>query len=360
MKQLCKYLPGVLIALSVANARADVPLPPLSGVEKATIEKPLYPTLRLNDIAPMFALPDANGKLQLSTTHLGEKSLLVVTLNTMDEADSDDARRARALRAFSLATALKDAIKRVAKLPVDIVAIAPPKMFQNLRDALGGIDAIEKLDNFKLLRDDAQDWSRAIDAPYNSISIAAIDKAGFLRRLENADSDEQLAAQLRALSDVTPRLEIGRAAPDWSVVDFQNRVRRLGDYRGQKNVLLTFFPKCFTGGCANHLRSLNETLNAFASNDTQIIAVSFDSAEGERGQIEFAQQLNLGFPLIPDTGRNLALLYEAAFSPQQPAPSRMTFLIDKDGVLRTIDREVQTLTHGPDTIAKMRELGMIQ
>jgi peroxiredoxin len=25
-------------------------------------------------------------------------------------------------------------------------------------------------------------------------------------------------------------------------------VRRLADLRGQKNLLLTFFPKCFTGG----------------------------------------------------------------------------------------------------------------
>ena len=360
MKSFCKYLPGVLIAFSIATARADVPLPPLSGIEKATIEKPLYPTIRIDDIAPRFALPDANEKLQFSTAHLGERSLLVVTVNTGDESDDDDARKARALRASSLATALKDASKRLDKLPVDLIAIAPPKMFVNLRDALGGIEAIVKINNFQLLRDDAQQWSRAIDAPYHAINIAAIDNAGFLRRLEPVTDDDQLAAQLGALNDVTPHLEIGRAAPDWSVVDFQGRARRLSDYRGQKNVLLTFFPKCFTGGCANHLRSLNETLNAFNSNDTQIIAVSFDSAEGERGQIAFAQQLKLGFPLIPDTGRNLALLYEAAFAPQQPAPSRMTVLIDKDGILRYIDREVQTPTHGPDTLAKMRELGMIQ
>ncbi len=360
MKPFCKYLPCVLAVFLTATVRADVPLPPLSNIEKATIEKPTYPDLRINDIAPRFALFDTNEKLQLSVAHLGERSLLVVTLNTMDESDNDEARKARAARAASIASALKDATARLEKLPVQIVAIAPPKMFQNLRDALGGADAIEKIAHLNVLRDDAQNWSRTIEAPYNSVSIAAIDKAGFLRRLETVDSDELLAAQLGVIGDTTPRLEIGKVAPDWSVVDFQGRARRLSDYRGQKNVLLTFFPKCFTGGCANHLRSLNETLLAFKTNDTQIIAVSFDSADGERGQIAFAQQLNLGFPLVPDTGRNLALLYEAAFSPQQPAPSRMTVLIDKDGILRYIDREVQVLTHGPDTIAKMRELGMLK
>ena len=198
MKQFCKYLPCAFIAFLIQQRVPMCRPPPLSGVEKATIEKPLYPTIRINDIAPMFALPDANEKLQLSTAHLGERSLLVVTLNTMDESDTDEVRKTRALRAFSIASALKQTSQRIEKLPVDIIAIAPPQMFQNLRDALGGADAIEKVANLKLLRDKAQQWSRAIEAPYNSTTIAAIDKAGFLRHLETVDIDEQLAAQLAA------------------------------------------------------------------------------------------------------------------------------------------------------------------
>lgn len=88
------------------------------------------------------------------------------------------------------------------------------------------------------------------------------------------------------------------------------------------------------------------------------MGVSFDPAEGERGQIAFAKQLDLTFPLVPDLRRNLAMLYEAAFSAQQPVPSRMSILIDKDGIVRHIDRAVNVRTHGPDMLAKMRELGM--
>lgn len=88
------------------------------------------------------------------------------------------------------------------------------------------------------------------------------------------------------------------------------------------------------------------------------MGVSFDPAAGERGQLGFAKQLNLDFPLVPDTGRNLAMLYEAAFNTQQPVPSRMSVLIDKDGIVRHIDRAVSVRTHGPDILAKMRELGM--
>jgi peroxiredoxin len=54
------------------------------------------------------------------------------------------------------------------------------------------------------------------------------------------------------------------------------------------------------------------------------------------------------------------MLYGAAQSPQHPVPSRMSVLIDKDGIVRHIDRQINVRTHGPDVLLKMRELGMIK
>lgn len=100
--------------------------------------------------------------------------------------------------------------------------------------------------------------------------------------------------------------------------------------------------------------------------ETQIWAVSVDPARAvdpktgqDRGQLAFAAALGLDFPLLPDTGRHLCLLYGAVENVQQSS-QRWTFLIDKDGILRFVDKEVQArvTTHGPDALAKMRELGM--
>jgi peroxiredoxin len=88
--------------------------------------------------------------------------------------------------------------------------------------------------------------------------------------------------------------------------------------------------------------------------------VNIDPQTGQdRGQIAFAQSLELHFPLLPDTGRNLSLLYGTVDNPQQSA-RRWSYLIDKDGILRFVDKEVQprVRTHGSDILAKMRELGM--
>ena len=84
-------------------------------------------------------------------------------------------------------------------------------------------------------------------------------------------------------------------------------------------------------------------------------AVSADPAEGHKGQRAFAAQLNLDFPLIPDTDRNLSILFGAAYSRLQ-LPSRMSVLIDKAGIVRLIDKQINPRTHGVDMVAKLRAL----
>jgi peroxiredoxin Q/BCP len=157
----------------------------------------------------------------------------------------------------------------------------------------------------------------------------------------------------------TPRatVQVGQVAPDFNVVDANGKPWKLSGLRGKKAVVLTFFPKCFTGGCANHLSSLRDHQAEFDAANAQIFAVSVDPAEGEAGQKAFAAQWKLAFPLIPDTQRVLCKLYGAAQRDDEHA-ARMTFLIDKRGIVRFIDTNINVKTHGADVLAKLHELGM--
>jgi peroxiredoxin len=47
-------------------------------------------------------------------------------------------------------------------------------------------------------------------------------------------------------------------------------------------MLLTFFLKCFTGGCANRLSSLRDHQADLDAPDMQILTVSVDPSEGEK------------------------------------------------------------------------------
>jgi peroxiredoxin len=189
-------------------------------------------------------------------------------------------------------------------------------------------------------------------------TVVAIDRAGFIRHIDKVTDAKQARDLMLRISDPTPKLELGKPAPDFSMVDMNGTVRRLSDLRGKKNLLLTFFPKCFTGGCTNHLTSIQKEHLSYLASETETWAVSVDPAEGEKGQLAFAARWGFQFPLIPDEGRNLSILYGAAENPQQLA-SRMSVLIDKDGIVRLIDKSVDIHTHGSDMILQMRRLGMI-
>ncbi len=48
---------------------------------------------------------------------------------------------------------------------------------------------------------------------------------------------------------ITPdMLKVGTIAPDFTLKDEEGVERNLSDYLGQKNVVLAFYPKDFTGG----------------------------------------------------------------------------------------------------------------
>lgn len=188
-------------------------------------------------------------------------------------------------------------------------------------------------------------------------TLIGIDRAGFLRVLDSTESFATIKDSMLQAMPCTPKFEVGNLAPDFAIPDMNRRMRSLSDMRGRKNVLLTFFPKTFTGGCCNHLASLQNARSALRDEDTEIWAVSVDPAAGEKGQIEFAAFLGLKFPLIPDTGRNLSFLYNVVLKHENRA-WRRTILIDKEGKVRFVDKNIDVFTHGSDMLAKVNELDM--
>jgi peroxiredoxin len=83
-----------------------------------------------------------------------------------------------------------------------------------------------------------------------------------------------------------------------------------------------------------------------------VLAVSTDPPEA---RVAFAEALKLPFPILPDVGRNLCVLYEAARDAGDRA-ARQSVLIDHQGRVVWIEREIKVGTHGPDVVAKVREL----
>jgi uncharacterized lipoprotein YddW (UPF0748 family) len=89
-----------------------------------------------------------------------------------------------------------------------------------------------------------------LDRVNSDLALVLVDRAGYVRRIEDlrARGRDLTEAFGSALTEVTPALELGRPAPEFTILDSAGREVRLADFRGRRNVLLTFFPKCFTDG----------------------------------------------------------------------------------------------------------------
>ncbi len=109
----------------------------------------------------------------------------------------------------------------------------------------------------------------------------------------------------------------------------------LNDYRGKKNVVLFFYPKDFTSGCTKEVCSFRDNYDEVKKHDAVLLGVSFD---GENSHQSFIEKHRLPFPLISDVDKSISKAYGTAhrFGGLIPGAKRVTYVIDKQGVIRRV------------------------
>jgi peroxiredoxin len=121
--------------------------------------------------------------------------------------------------------------------------------------------------------------------------------------------------------------EIGAIAPDLRLRGPGGVFYALSEFRGDKNVLLAFFPLAFSPVCSHQLPELQLALPRFEAADTVVFGVSVDS---HYANAAFARSLHLEFPLLSDWNREASSAY-GVLIPQASLSGRALFLVDKRG-----------------------------
>ncbi|HEY9705524.1 MAG TPA: peroxiredoxin [Allocoleopsis sp.] len=127
-------------------------------------------------------------------------------------------------------------------------------------------------------------------------------------------------------------IKVGDIAPDFTLTSQTGASVSLKDFRSQKSVVLYFYPKDDTPGCTAESCAFRDSYQVFKEAGAEVIGVSSDSTESHQ---KFASKYNLPFILLSDVGSQLRKSYEV------PAdlfilPGRVTYIIDKEGVIRHI------------------------
>lgn len=127
-------------------------------------------------------------------------------------------------------------------------------------------------------------------------------------------------------------VEVGSEAPDFTLKDQNNEAVTLSGFRGQRNVVVVFYPLTFTGVCQGELCSIRDDLASFQNDTVQVLAVSVDSPYAHK---VWANEQGYEFPLLADfwPHGDVAKAY-GVFDDAKGVSVRGTFVIDKAGVVR--------------------------
>jgi len=127
-------------------------------------------------------------------------------------------------------------------------------------------------------------------------------------------------------------LTIGQVAPEFEVLNQHGEKVSLASFKGEKNVVLLFYPFSFSGICTGELCALRDDLSAFANENVQLLSISCDPMYAQRA---FADQEKYSFPVLTDFWPHGAVAKAyGVFDEARGCAVRGTFIIDKAGVLR--------------------------
>jgi thioredoxin-dependent peroxiredoxin len=127
-------------------------------------------------------------------------------------------------------------------------------------------------------------------------------------------------------------VEVGDVAPDFRLKSQNGQEVSLKEFLG-KPVVLYFYPKDFTPGCTTEACAFRDSFEAFKDIGAEVIGVSTDTIESHE---KFAREYNLPFRLLADEDGKVRNLYGVPKSVAGLIPGRVTYVIDRMGVVRDV------------------------
>jgi peroxiredoxin Q/BCP len=130
----------------------------------------------------------------------------------------------------------------------------------------------------------------------------------------------------------TGKLQLGTAAPDFTLRDGEGNQWSLAAQRG-KVVVLLFYPGDETPICTKQMCSVRDRWEEYEATGAEVVGISTDSVESHKN---FAEHHELPLRLLSDSDQAVANLYGArSLIPGKVA--RSVFVIDGAGLVRYSD-----------------------
>jgi peroxiredoxin (alkyl hydroperoxide reductase subunit C) len=152
--------------------------------------------------------------------------------------------------------------------------------------------------------------------------------------------------------DSQPKLKVGDPAPQFALPSISGEKVSLDQFRGIRNVIISFVPAAWTPVCSDQWPGYNITKDLFDQNETILLGITVDNIPT---LYAWTQEMgSVWFPVLSDFFPHGAVADQYGVLRSDGTSERALFVIDKQGTIRYID--VHDINKRPALEVLMEEL----
>ncbi len=144
--------------------------------------------------------------------------------------------------------------------------------------------------------------------------------------------------------DSTLKVKVGEPAPDFTLPSVSGKPVTLSQYRGKKNVVISFVPAAWTPVCSDQWPGYNIVKSLFDEKEAVLLGITVDNIPTLYAWTK--QMGQLWFPVLSDFWPHGAVAQRYGVLRSDGVSERALFVIDKQGIISAI--HVSNINVRPD------------
>ena len=151
-------------------------------------------------------------------------------------------------------------------------------------------------------------------------------------------------------------LQKGDIAEDFDLLDHNGNPVTLSSFKSSKNVVLCFYPKNHLFACPSKkvfemAKSVISVYPQITATDSVLFAISVDSVDS---QADFVKEYQIPYVHLSDPKKKTCKKY--AGTNIAGLAKRSTFVIDKNGIVCDVMREINVSSHGQEILDSLTKI----
>jgi|TARA_Y100000310_G_scaffold72323_1_gene68378 peroxiredoxin Q/BCP len=151
-------------------------------------------------------------------------------------------------------------------------------------------------------------------------------------------------------------MEVGDSAPDFELEANDGTKIRLKSFTGKNNAVLCFYPKNHLFACPSKkvfemAKSVISVYPEILSTNSKLFAISIDTVESQK---KFVDEYGIPYLHLSDVQKDTCKKYSGLNI--AGLAKRTTFIIDKNGIIKNIFRNIDVKNHGKQVVEFLKKL----